>query len=299
MSIIRIVKDKYNPYVMISKEVINNPNLSFKAKGIFTYLMGKPDNWTCQVTDIIKHGKDGKASVYSALKELREHGYMIKQPIRNEKGVITSWEELIFENPSDEAIKIYKEQLERRKKKKIDNVEIKPLPENQKMDENPLSENQKMDENYNLKPLSENQKMDKNPLSENQKMDEINDIPHSNYLDMEYPHIVEPDVENCEILINNDYNNNYYNNNDYSNKEDISLINSSSYSFDEVKKRLKPEISSVSMRTWIDPLMVSKFNDKELILIAPNNFSKEIIDSRYLKLLEMYSGVKVSIDVDI
>ena len=268
MSIIRIVKDKYNQYVMISKEVINNPNLSFKAKGIFTYLMGKPDNWTCQVTDIIKHGKDGKASVYSALKELREHGYMIKQPIRNEKGVITYWEELIFENPSDEAIKIYKEQLERRKKKKIDNVEIKPFPENQKMDEN--------------------------PLSENQKMDEINDIPHPNYLDMEYPHIVEPDVENCEILINNDYNNN-----DYSNKEDISLINSSSYSFDEVKKRLKPEISSVSMRTWIDPLMVSKFNDKELILIAPNNFSKEIIDSRYLKLLEMYSGVKVSIDVDI
>lgn len=299
MSIIRIVKDKDNPYVMISKEVINNPNLSFKAKGIFTYLMGKPDNWTCQVTDIIKHGKDGKASVYSALKELREHGYMIKQPIRNEKGVITSWEELIFENPSDEAIKIYKEQLERRKKKKIDTAELNPLPENQKMGESPLSENQKMDKIYDSIPFSENQKMDKKPLPENQKMDEINRTPYSNYQDMEYPHIVEPVVENCEILINNDYNNNDYNNNDYSNKEDLRLINFPTNSFDEVKKRLRPEISLVSMKTWIDPLIVSKFNEEELVLIAPNNFSKEIIDNRYLKLLEMYSGVKVSIDVSL
>ena len=279
VSIIRIVKDKDNPYVMINKEVINNPNLSFKAKGIFTYLMSKPDNWTCQVPDIIKHGTDGKASVYSAIKELRENGYMIKQPIRNDKGVITQWEELIFENPSEEAKRIYQEQVNRRKKS----------PK-----ETPLSENQEMGKEYEKKPFSENQEVEINPVTENQKMEFLNENPVAENQNMDNLEMDNPDIENREILINNNINNNDINNNDINNK-DIDNI-TPSILFSDIKNKLSNELSLVSLNTWIEPLEVMEANNK-LILKAPNKFTKDIIDNKFLNSIKTYSKLPVEVIV--
>ena len=115
MAIIRINKDKENPYVMLNKTALNDDKLSWKAKGIFAYLMSKPDDWVCKVEDLKKHAKDGADSVKAGLRELREHGYMIKRPIRDNKNVIVEWEEALFETPQDEAKKIFEEQEARRK----------------------------------------------------------------------------------------------------------------------------------------------------------------------------------------
>lgn len=116
MAIIRINKNKENPYVMLNKTALNDDKLSWKAKGIFAYLMSKPDDWICKVEDLKKHAKDGADSVKAGLRELREHGYMIKRPIRDNKNVIVEWEEALFETPQDEAKKIFEEQEIRRKK---------------------------------------------------------------------------------------------------------------------------------------------------------------------------------------
>ena len=45
--------------------------------------------------------KDGKTSVCSALKELEENRYLIRTPIRNDKGSFIDWEYRIFEVPYD------------------------------------------------------------------------------------------------------------------------------------------------------------------------------------------------------
>ena len=99
--IIRIQK-KQNNFVMLDKAFIDDERLSFKAKGILTYLLSKPDNWKVIVKDLINHSADGRDSIYSGLRELKKHGYYVKQPIRNEYGIIESWESVIYEAPNEQ-----------------------------------------------------------------------------------------------------------------------------------------------------------------------------------------------------
>jgi hypothetical protein len=102
-TIFRTVKNKDNPYVMIDRRPIDNPALSFKAKGILTYLMSRPDGWEVSITDLVKHGQDGEASIRAGLKELREAGHMKYETSRNQ-GRITGWIIRVYEVSNPELI---------------------------------------------------------------------------------------------------------------------------------------------------------------------------------------------------
>lgn len=95
--VIRVVKQRNN-YVMLNKDFLNDKRLSFKAKGILAYLLSKPDNWKVIVKDLINHTREGKASVYAGLKELKDCGYYTKTPIRGKDGKIIYWESIVYEN---------------------------------------------------------------------------------------------------------------------------------------------------------------------------------------------------------
>jgi len=97
-TIYRVVKSSENPYVMIDRRPIDNPALSYKAKGILTYLMSRPDGWEVSVADLINHATDGEDSVRSGLKELRVAGHMKYTKMR-EKGRITGWLIEVYELP--------------------------------------------------------------------------------------------------------------------------------------------------------------------------------------------------------
>jgi len=77
MSIQRL-KSHSKDFVILFKGVINDKNLSLKAVGLWTYLMGLPDDWQINARDLAQRHKDGYESVLSALKELAENGYAIK-----------------------------------------------------------------------------------------------------------------------------------------------------------------------------------------------------------------------------
>ena len=93
------VKRLPSSFVQMHKGFLEDPHLSYKAKGILAYLLTKPDGWIVMVADIIKHGKDGKESTYNGLKELQTHGYYKRKQIRNDKGQIAYWESIICEVP--------------------------------------------------------------------------------------------------------------------------------------------------------------------------------------------------------
>ena len=61
--------------MQVDKNILNNPNLSWKAKGILIYLLSHSDKWVPQVEDIAEHGTSGRDSVHAALRELRDEGY--------------------------------------------------------------------------------------------------------------------------------------------------------------------------------------------------------------------------------
>lgn len=97
-TIFRVMKSKDNPYVMIDHRPLTNPKLSFKAKGILSYLLTRPDGWEVNVPDLVNHSTDKATAIRSGLKELRAARHMRYNPKR-EGGKIVKWVIEVYEVP--------------------------------------------------------------------------------------------------------------------------------------------------------------------------------------------------------
>lgn len=78
MSIIKLQKQSIN-YTQVSNITLRDPQLTLKAKGLFSYLYSKPDNWDFNGDRICLESLDGRKSVYAGLKELENNGYIIRK----------------------------------------------------------------------------------------------------------------------------------------------------------------------------------------------------------------------------
>lgn len=66
-------------YTTVPNEVLEDVNLSWKAKGIFCLLASKPDNWNFYMEQIAGHSADKLSSLKSGVKELEEQGYLSRK----------------------------------------------------------------------------------------------------------------------------------------------------------------------------------------------------------------------------
>jgi len=89
-------------YGTIPVSILNNPDLSAKAKGLWAYLQSKPDGWRFAIDRIAKDFKDGKDSIRSGLQELEEAGYLRRKPCQDEQGRFAGYDYILAENPSTE-----------------------------------------------------------------------------------------------------------------------------------------------------------------------------------------------------
>lgn len=87
-NIVRVQKNKENPYVMINKSCLNDSNLSWAAKGLHSYLLSLPDDWEIYVNELVKHTSAGRDHTYRVINELLKHGYMQKTQYRCEGKVL-------------------------------------------------------------------------------------------------------------------------------------------------------------------------------------------------------------------
>ena len=99
MSVIHIKKHECN-YVMLDKTSLNDKKLSWKATGLHAYLIGLPENWNINVSDLVKRKSGGKDQVYSMLLELEKRGYIKRRKIQNPDGRMGGYEYTAFECPS-------------------------------------------------------------------------------------------------------------------------------------------------------------------------------------------------------
>lgn len=60
--------------------------ISWKAVGLLTYLLSRPDGWKFFASELEKRHTDGKNSVSSGLIELEATGYLRREVIRGERG---------------------------------------------------------------------------------------------------------------------------------------------------------------------------------------------------------------------
>ena len=77
MSVIRIKKAHKPPYVILDTTALNDVRLSFRAKGLHTYLMSKSDNWQVYIQQLeMQSPTEGRDAIRAALKELEDAGYI-------------------------------------------------------------------------------------------------------------------------------------------------------------------------------------------------------------------------------
>lgn len=100
MSIVRKAKRREN-FTTISNEVPHNEQLSYRAVGLWTYLMTKPDHWQAKVTHLAGQHSEGRDAVRAALIELERAGYVVRRWIRD--GTKTPTREYVVFETLDEA----------------------------------------------------------------------------------------------------------------------------------------------------------------------------------------------------
>ena len=97
MSVFKIEKNKN--YTVMSNYHLRDKNLTYKAKGLLSFMLSLPDDWDYSLNGLCAISKESKDGIRSILKELQEYHYLEIEKIRGEKGYF-EYNYLIYELPN-------------------------------------------------------------------------------------------------------------------------------------------------------------------------------------------------------
>lgn len=195
----KIKKVYKQKYTVIDNTVIEDTKLTWKAKGLFTYLWSRPDNWNFYVSEVAKHSKGSRDQVLTGLEELETAGYLLRSRKRDKNGRLTSENEWLL---SQEPNTAWIAEIAEKKHKKASKPKVKkkkafikavynfklPKSENPTLEkpmlENPtlLNTNQNkylLDKILSLslsKPLPKIRAVDKSPAIDYERDEKLNKI---------------------------------------------------------------------------------------------------------------------------
>lgn len=86
-------------YTTINNTIAKDNRLSWKAKGIWMYAFSRPDVWEFNIIDLCNQSTDGRDSVRAGLRELEEHGYLLRNYKRTEEMKFSKAEWIFYEVP--------------------------------------------------------------------------------------------------------------------------------------------------------------------------------------------------------
>lgn len=106
MSIIRSARPESNFY-LLDKTISEDKKLSWAARGLLIFLLGKPDNWRVSAEYLSQQTnesakKTGKQGIYSLLDELIEVGYVVrsdKQAHDEKTGFLIGYDYTVYDSP--------------------------------------------------------------------------------------------------------------------------------------------------------------------------------------------------------
>ena len=97
MGILRV--EKNSNYSVISNVHLQDTSLSWKSKGILSYLLSKPDDWQIYLAHLQNQSTDGRDSTRTGIIELISAGYIAKDFSRNKAGQIIGRDYIVREKP--------------------------------------------------------------------------------------------------------------------------------------------------------------------------------------------------------
>ena len=99
MAVFRI--EKTRDYTVMSNYHLRDMSLSLKAKGLLSLMLSLPENWDYTMKGLARICKDGIDSISGGIRELEEHGYLIRERVRGANGQLGSIEYTILEQPKE------------------------------------------------------------------------------------------------------------------------------------------------------------------------------------------------------
>ncbi|MFI1759730.1 hypothetical protein [Streptomyces sp. NPDC020571] len=87
-------------FTQIANGLFRDGRLSYKAKGIFGYVSTHRSGWQVTIADLVRLGPDGREAVRAGLKELEEHGYLIRERLRRPDGTLGESVYCITDHPA-------------------------------------------------------------------------------------------------------------------------------------------------------------------------------------------------------
>lgn len=83
-SIIKI--NRSHGYAVVYRSVAQDMRLSLKARGLFLLMQSLPEDWSYSISGLAKKANTGKDTIRSALKELADVGYLVKEQAHDSGG---------------------------------------------------------------------------------------------------------------------------------------------------------------------------------------------------------------------
>ena len=130
--------NKNTNYTVMSNHHLMNRNLSLKAKGLLSLILALPEDWHYSIAGLAAISKEKEGAINSALKELKENGYLIlikKMPNETESGRI-EYEWNFYEQPQNQK------QAEEKQITENQGFEIQGLENQGQLNTNILSTNE-------------------------------------------------------------------------------------------------------------------------------------------------------------
>jgi hypothetical protein len=69
----------------MNNESIQDPSLSWAAKGLLAYLLSLPEKWEVHLTELFTRSADGRRPTQAAMDELITAGYVSKEQGKNKR----------------------------------------------------------------------------------------------------------------------------------------------------------------------------------------------------------------------
>jgi len=99
MAVFRV--EKTRDYTVMANHHLRNTELSLKAKGLLSLMLSLPEEWDYTTKGLAHICKDGVDSICAGVRELEDHGYVVRERIRNPNGQLGAIEYTILEQPQE------------------------------------------------------------------------------------------------------------------------------------------------------------------------------------------------------
>lgn len=97
MSIVR--SDKTEGFTVMSNSHLKDRSISLKAKGLLSLILSLPDGWVYTIKGLATLNSDGLDSTRAALKNLEDHGYVVRRQLYDKRGRFAKCEYTVYERP--------------------------------------------------------------------------------------------------------------------------------------------------------------------------------------------------------